>query len=134
MKFQADKTHALTVGAYGSDWFRLEGRQANGQNTREQVHHSVIVTPDGGYADWQCLAYDSLTAEHFARLLENSPELVVFGSGQVLRFPQPQWLQPLVKAGIGVETMDTPAACRTYNILAAEGRRVLGAFLLASSG
>lgn len=134
MKFQAEKTHAMTVGAYGSDWFRLEGRQTDGQNLRISIQHSVIITPDGDYADWQCASYGELTPQHFARLLDNTPELVLFGSGQLLRFPDPQWLSPLIQAGVGTESMDTAAACRTYNILAAEGRRVLGAFLLPGSG
>ena len=58
------------------------------------------------------------------------PELVVFGSGARLRFPQAAWIRPLIEAGIGIETMDTAAACRTYNILAGEGRRVIAALLL----
>jgi uncharacterized protein len=55
--------------------------------------------------------------------------LVIFGSGAQLRFPRPLWLAPLIQMGIGVETMDTPAACRTYNVLASEGRRVVAALL-----
>ena len=57
------------------------------------------------------------------------PELVVFGSGARLRFPSPALLRPLIDAGIGVETMDTAAACRTYNVLLAEGRSVVAALL-----
>jgi uncharacterized protein len=57
-------------------------------------------------------------------------ELIIFGSGQKLRFAKPQWLQTLMVKGIGVETMDTPAACRTYNILASEGRKVIAALLI----
>ncbi|HPR46050.1 MAG TPA: MTH938/NDUFAF3 family protein, partial [Ottowia sp.] len=53
-----------------------------------------------------------------------------FGSGTRLRFPRPAWLRPLIEAGIGVETMDTAAACRTWNILTGEGRRVLAALLV----
>lgn len=131
MKFQAEKTPALVVGAYGEDWFRIEGNDRDGQSIRENVRHSVIVTPDAHCIDWQSLSYAALTPQHFSRLLDYRPELVVFGSGRVLRFPQPQWIGALIQAGIGVESMDTAAACRTYNILAAEGRRVLGAFLLS---
>lgn len=133
MKFQAEKTLALVIGAYGEDWFRIEGKSRDGVDIRENVRHSVIVTPDAHYTDWQCLSYAALTPQHFSRLLDYAPELVVFGSGQVLRFPQPQWTGALIQAGTGVESMDTAAACRTYNILAAEGRRVLGAFLLPGS-
>jgi uncharacterized protein len=58
--------------------------------------------------------------------------MVIFGSGQRIRFPQAALLRPLIEQGIGVETMDTPAACRTYNILAGEGRHVIVALLLES--
>jgi uncharacterized protein len=72
----------------------------------------------------------ALQAEHFALLGEHEPELVIFGSGARLRFVSPALLAPLIKRRIGVETMDTAAACRTYNILAGEGRKVLAALLL----
>ena len=65
--------------------------------------------------------------------LEQSPELVIFGSGARLRFAQPQWLEALYLKRIGVETMDTQAACRTYNILAGEGRDVLLAVLIENA-
>jgi len=57
-------------------------------------------------------------------------ELVIFGSGARIRFPKPAWLQPLMARRTGIETMDTPAACRTYNILASEGRHVVAALLI----
>jgi uncharacterized protein len=56
--------------------------------------------------------------------------LIIFGSGKRIRFPQPAWLQPLMSKRMGLETMDTGAACRTYNILAGEGRRVVVALIL----
>ena len=70
------------------------------------------------------------TAEHLAMILPLQPELVILGSGSRLRFPHPSLLQALMAARIGVETMDTVAACRTYNVLAAEGRRVVAALLV----
>jgi uncharacterized protein len=60
-------------------------------------------------------------------------ELVVFGSGNQLRFPQPAWIKPLIDKQTGIETMDTQAACRTYNILAGEGRHVALALLLETA-
>ena len=71
-----------------------------------------------------------LGAEHFAQLASLGAELVIFGSGARIRFPQPAWLQPLMAQRTGVETMDTPAACRTYNILAQRGARMCVAALL----
>jgi len=55
---------------------------------------------------------------------------VIFGSGSRIRFPQPAWLAPLIERRIGLETMDTQAACRTYNILSGEGRKVVAALLI----
>jgi uncharacterized protein len=63
-------------------------------------------------------------------LAQTGVELVLLGSGQRLRFPPAGHLQALIRRGIGLETMDTAAACRTYNILASEGRKVLAALLI----
>ena len=79
-------------------------------------------------------SFKALDAATFAGLAEKGPKLVIFGSGQRLRFPKPAWIRPLVEKRIGLETMDTPAACRTFNILADEGRRVLLALLMEPIG
>jgi uncharacterized protein len=76
------------------------------------------------------LALDDLSSAHFDELAALQPELVVFGSGSRLRFVSPALLSGLYQARIGIETMDTAAACRTYNVLVAEGRRVLAALLV----
>jgi uncharacterized protein len=70
-----------------------------------------------------------LTAAHFQAVLALAPELVIFGSGARLCFVAPGLYSGLIDARIGVETMDTAAACRTYNVLAAEGRSVVAALL-----
>ena len=67
-------------------------------------------------------------------MLALAPELVIFGSGQRLRFVAPALLRPLIERRVGVETMDTAAACRTYNVLASEGRAVVAALLLEAPG
>jgi uncharacterized protein len=71
-----------------------------------------------------------LSTDMFDQLAQIKPELVVFGSGSKLRFPSPALQRALMTARIGLETMDTLAACRTYNILAGEDRHVLGVFLI----
>ncbi|MEY4883275.1 MAG: hypothetical protein RIS34_1129 [Pseudomonadota bacterium] len=124
MKLQPDKFDVQSISGYGPGWIRVDG---------EQVTHSVVIASTGQRFDWACDAYDSLGAEHFARLAELNPELVIFGSGDRIRFPKPQWLQPLMARRIGLETMDTRAACRTYNILAGEGRNVVVALLLGET-
>jgi len=68
---------------------------------------------------------------HFEQALELAPELVIFGSGARLQFVSPALQRCLIERRIGIETMDTAAACRTYNVLASEGRKVLAALLLA---
>ncbi len=65
-----------------------------------------------------------LLADHLEALIGLAPELVILGAGQRQELPPPEALAPLLEAGIGVEVMDTGAACRTYSVLAAEGRRV----------
>jgi len=121
MKLQPDKSEVQTITGYGPGWIGVQG---------EKISHSVVIGSGGQRLEWNCARFEDLTAEHFAQLAELGGELVVFGSGQRLRFPQPAWLKPLMAKRIGLETMDTQAACRTYNILAQEGRNVLAALVL----
>jgi uncharacterized protein len=93
--------------------------------------HSVLVPWQGEVLPWGATGPDELTAAHFERIAALQPELVIFGSGARLRFVEPALLRSLMALRIGVETMDTPAACRTYNVLASEHRRVLAALVLA---
>lgn len=93
--------------------------------------HSVIVPWQGDVLDWDVGAFEQLGVEHFRRVAALKPELVIFGSGPRIRFPAPALLRPLIEAGVGLETMDTGAACRTYNVLASEGRSVVLAAVLA---
>jgi uncharacterized protein len=74
--------------------------------------------------------FDQLTAEHFAQLAELKPEVVLLGTGKTQRFIHPRLSRALTEAGIGVECMDTAAACRTYNFLMAEGRQVAAVLLI----
>ena len=91
---------------------------------------SVLVPWRGAVRPWPVTRLEDLTAEHFAQVLALKPELVIFGSGAKLRFVPPALWRSLIAAGIGMETMDTVAACRTYNVLATEGRSVVAALLL----
>jgi uncharacterized protein len=92
--------------------------------------HSVLVPWAGAVRPWAVTAFSELAVPHFEAWLGLQPELVIFGSGARLRFAHPSLLRALMERGIGVETMDTPAACRTYNVLVSEGRSVLAALLL----
>ncbi len=93
--------------------------------------HSLLVPWQGEVQAWSAATPEALTAEHFERIAQWQPEVVIFGSGPRLRFVPPALLRSLMALRIGVETMDTPAACRTYNVLVSEHRRVLAALLLA---
>jgi uncharacterized protein len=96
----------------------------------EKFNSSIVISAMGGHSAWNCASFDELQASHFDLLAALEPELILFGSGERIRFPHPQWLQSLYARRIGVETMDTQAACRTFNFLAGEGRRVVAALLL----
>jgi uncharacterized protein len=119
---------------------RIEGQNAIARHGPEGVvvngvehTESVVVPWHGAVVPWQAADFESLTAEHFARVAALKPEIVIFGSGARLRFPAPALLRPLIDAGIGVETMDSAAACRTYNVLLAESRSVVAALLFSAS-
>jgi uncharacterized protein len=95
-----------------------------------RYQHNLIVTPDRIVENWDSGSFEQLTPEHFNFLLSLRPEMVLFGTGSTLRFPHPKLTRALIESRIGIEVMDTSAACRTYNILMAEGRRVAAALLV----
>lgn len=90
---------------------------------------SLVVLRDRVLTDWQPAGFDALNADHFAQLAELAPEIVLLGTGERLRFPRPELTRALIEARIGLEVMDIRAACRTYNFLAAEERKVAAALL-----
>ncbi|MGE0803792.1 MAG: Mth938-like domain-containing protein [Lautropia sp.] len=121
MKLHADRTDALnTVTGYGEGWFEIN-----------RVRHAgaIVLRPEGDVAAWPVAGFDALTEADFAALLAPRPEVVLFGSGPTHRFPPPRLTAALMRAGVGVEVMASPAACRTYNILIGEGRQVVAALL-----
>jgi uncharacterized protein len=121
MKLQADRMEGRNaIQRHGA-----EGVIVNGTEYRS----SVLVPWAGEVTAWPVADFGALSAEHFAAVAALKPELVIFGSGARLRFPPPAVLRPLIERGIGFETMDAAAACRTYNVLLAEGRSVLAALL-----
>ncbi|NPC56594.1 Mth938-like domain-containing protein [Caenimonas soli] len=121
MKLQPDKSDVQSISGYGPGWVGVDG---------EKITHSVILSSRGERIAWPSQRFEDLGPEHFAQLAEVEAEVVIFGSGSRIRFPQAAWLTPLMARRIGIETMDTAAACRTYNILAQEGRSVAVALLL----
>ena len=93
--------------------------------------HSVLVPWEGEVLPWPAATPEALTETHFEQIAALRPDVVIFGSGARLRFVSPALLRPLMALRIGIETMDTAAACRTYNVLVGEQRRVVAALLLA---
>jgi uncharacterized protein len=87
--------------------------------------------PEELITEWTPASFAELQAEHLLPLLERNPEVVIIGTGPTLRFPRPEILRPLMQARVGYEVMDFQAACRTYNILVDEDRRVAAALLMA---
>jgi len=90
---------------------------------------SFLITPEE-IAPWPVTEPDALSAGSIDALLAHAPEIALIGTGPSLRFPPLPVLRPLIDAGIGYEVMDTAAACRTYGILMAEGRRVIAALIV----
>lgn len=124
MKIQPDKFEVQSINGYGPGWVSVDG---------EKLTQSVVIGSRGQRQAWPCANFQDLTSTHFEQLAAMAPELVIFGSGNSIRFPYPQWLALLYSKRIGIETMDTQAACRTYNILAGEGRDVVLALLIESA-
>ena len=121
MQLHNDRADVQMVTGYGPGWIAVDKVEHQG---------NLVMASSGFLRPWDCSNFASLTAQHFAALAELNAELIIFGSGSTLRFVHPSWLQPLMAKRIGFETMDTHAACRTYNVLAAEGRNVIAALIL----
>lgn len=98
---------------------------------RERFAANLVVFPDRIMADWCPGGFEHLARADFAGILEWKPEIVLLGTGSSIRFPHPRLSADLNAARVGLDVMDVQAACRTFNVLTAEGRRVAAALLLA---
>jgi uncharacterized protein len=114
----AEGRNAFT--GYGEGYVEVNGRR---------LTRSVIVTGDR-IDEWDVASVAALTSEQAGGVLELKPEIVLLGSGARFAFPDPAVLAPFYAARIGVEVMDTRAACRTFNILSGEGRNVVAALVI----
>lgn len=122
MKFaQIEQSGANLIDAYDQTRIRINGRDyASG----------LAVTAEAVITDWGPDRIADLDAGHVEALLALQPQVVIIGTGTRQQFPDPALYFGLLERGIGVEIMDTGAACRTYNILVGEGRRVVAGLLL----
>lgn len=123
MRFSLDTdANRYSIRSYGPGWIKVND---------QEIRRSVIVTPEQLVLDWEPQIFADLVEAHFERIAELEPEIVLLGTGSRQRFPHPRLTQALLGHGIGVEVMDTAAACRTYNVIMLEGRRVAAALLLS---
>jgi uncharacterized protein len=120
----APRSGQLVVTGHGAGWIAVNGRRHA---------RSLLLMPDRVDADWGPDCAADLAATHLEVLSELAGRIILLGTGVRQRFPAPSLLRPLVEAGIGLEVMDTGAACRTYNILVAEGRAVAAALIIESA-
>ena len=109
------------ITGYGEGYVMVNGRRHEA---------SLILLPDR-VVPWDVSAFTQLEIEDFEKLKVLDVEILLLGTGPTQRFPHPRLTQPLATAGIGLEVMDLKAACRTYNILVAEERKVAAALLFA---
>ena len=122
MKLHASAPSALnTFTAYGAGYVMVN----------DQRHESSVIVLPGQLLPWNATAFDALTAKDFEVFLDMKLEILLLGTGPKQRFPHPRLTQALAAKRVGVEAMDLQAACRTYNILMAEERRVAAALLFA---
>lgn len=112
---------ANSITGHGPGFIMVNGKRVEGP---------LILMPDRLVSPWTVAAKEAVALADFASLIEMRPELVLFGSGPAFRFPDPRIGAAFMAAGIGFDVMDTPAGCRTYNVLMSEGRNVAAALLV----
>lgn len=124
MKLQPDRSDLLSVTAYGPTWIAVNGKTYS---------HHLLVNAHGTVAAWtgHDLLQDLHKKSHL--VLETGCEIVLIGCGKKQLFIPAHQLMSFMESGVGVETMDTAAACRTFNVLASEGRKVAAVLLLEES-
>lgn len=122
MKFlEPDQSNGFRIGAYAPGRIRVG---------RSSYRGSLIVAPDRVLDHWRPESVERIEPEDFMPILSLDPEIVILGTGAVQTFPAPAVYAPAIDRGVGLEIMDTGAACRTYNILLSEGRRVVAALIM----
>lgn len=112
---------ANTITGYGDGYVEIN---------QTPYKHSVLLSSDGATLEWAAKSFNDLEASHFSQMVDLMPELILIGTGSRQQFPRPDLLKTLISARIGFEIMDSQAACRTYNILVGEGRKVLLALIV----
>jgi uncharacterized protein len=121
VKLHTSNTDGLNlITAYGDDYVAVN---------HQKHEKNLIVLPENLIPEWSTATIETLAESDMQKLLELGVEVILLGTGKRLRFPAGSLMRPFAPAGIGLEIMDLQAACRTYNILASEGRKVAAALL-----
>jgi len=122
MKFTLDNPSADYVfGNYGDGKLKVN---------QTDYDSSLIIFPDMLHTDWPVSSVNDLEVQHFEEIITRNPDIVILGTGQQQIFPSVVLRRSLVQAQLNLEIMDTAAACRTYNLLVAEGRDVAAAVII----
>lgn len=113
------------------DLFQIKSYESGVITINDQTYQaSLIVSGDSLHADWPVASLDALNTDHLSLVCDLDVKIVLLGTGRRLKFPHPSITSRLAAQGIGIEIMDTAAACRTYNVLLSEGRAVAAALIL----
>ncbi|MFV2003887.1 MAG: Mth938-like domain-containing protein [Gammaproteobacteria bacterium] len=122
MKFAQDSLdEGYVITAYDSDGVAINGKKFS---------QSLIISTTRLDENWRLTTIESLQASHIDQILSLNPELIIIGTGDRLVFPAVETYSAIIKHGVGVDFMDTGAACRTYNILMSESRNVVAGLIL----
>jgi uncharacterized protein len=116
--------HLNTVTGYGPGYIEINGAR----------HAGNLIVVAAAVQSWAVAGFESLQRQDFDPVLSHEPEVVLLGTGLRHRLVHPALTASLARAGVALEAMDTRAACRTYNILVSDGRRVAGALLQEVAG
>ena len=121
MKFALDPLeHGYIINSYEPGWIQIN---------EQKYYQSLLLMPDRLIQDWSAASADQITPEHLVELARYEPQVLLLGTGEQHKFLHPQIFRPLMELGIGYEVMTTGAACRTYNVLLSEDRKVLAALI-----
>jgi uncharacterized protein len=127
MKFNLERGSGHTIWSYSTDAITIVSATDDPSSAKapaqRQISTSLIMTPDVLIEDW-IGADDPLDQSHLEQILTLGPEIILLGTGRRITFPAQVLLAHCQQQRVGMEVMDTGAACRTYNVLAAEGRKV----------
>jgi uncharacterized protein len=96
----------------------------------QRFDFSLLLMPETPPRPWPVTSFDALSEQHFEQIAQDAPDVVILGTGARQRFVHPRLIGALSSRHIGVECMDSKAACRTYNILMGEGRKVTLALIV----